>query len=69
MAQLTDDCFAVSGPMLPVDELEKIIAERVTPVAEIEMVPLRDARGRVVARVDVPDTRNGRTERVGVGHG
>jgi molybdopterin molybdotransferase len=50
MAQLTDDCFAVSGPMLPVDELEKIIAERVAPVAEIEMAPLRDARGRVVAR-------------------
>ncbi len=31
MAQLTDDCFAFSGPLLPVDELEKIIAERVTP--------------------------------------
>ena len=30
MAQLTDDCFAFSGPLLPVDELEKIIAERIT---------------------------------------
>jgi molybdopterin molybdotransferase len=53
MAQLTDDCFAFSGPMLPVDELEKIVAERVTPVAEIESLPLGAARGRVVAR-DVP---------------
>ena len=24
MAQLTDDCFAFSGPLLPVDELERI---------------------------------------------
>ena len=29
MAQLTDDCFAFSGPLLPVDEVERIIAERV----------------------------------------
>lgn len=50
MAQLSDDCFAFSGPLLPVDELERIIAERVTPVAEIEIVPLGEARGRVVAR-------------------
>lgn len=50
MAQLTDDCFAFSGPLLPVDELERIIAERVTPVGEIESVPLGEARGRVLAR-------------------
>ena len=29
MAQLTDDCFAFSGPLLPVDEVERIIRERV----------------------------------------
>ncbi len=50
MAQLTDDCFAFSGPLLPVDELEAIIAARVAPVAEIENVPLAAARGRVIAR-------------------
>ena len=51
MAQLTDDCFAFSGPLLPVDELEEIIAERVTPVAEIESVALaRSARPRDCAR-------------------
>lgn len=50
MAQLSDDCFAFSGPLLPVDDLETIIAERVTPVTEIESVPLAEARGRVIAR-------------------
>src|SRR3984957_10148496 len=49
MAQLTDDCFAFSGPLLPVAEMERLIAERVTPVAEIEEVGLAAALGRVVA--------------------
>jgi molybdopterin molybdotransferase len=50
MAQLTDDCFAFSGPLMPVAEVERIIGERVTPVAEIETVALAAAAGRVVAR-------------------
>jgi molybdopterin molybdotransferase len=49
MAQLTDDCFAFSGPLLPIVEMERLIAERVTPVAEVEEVPLGQALGRVVA--------------------
>jgi molybdopterin molybdotransferase len=49
MAQLTDDCFAFSGPLLPIAEMERLIAERVTPVAEIEEVGLDSALGRVVA--------------------
>jgi molybdopterin molybdotransferase len=49
MAQLSDDCFAFSGPLLPVDEVERIIDERVAPVAEIETVPLKAACGRVLA--------------------
>lgn len=49
MAQLTDDCFAFSGPLLPIDEVERILTERVTPVAEIETVPLGQAHGRVMA--------------------
>jgi molybdopterin molybdotransferase len=49
MAQLTDDCFAFSGPLLPIAEMERLIAERVTPVAEIEQVGLASALGRVVA--------------------
>ena len=54
MAQLSDDCFAFSGPLLPVDEVERIIRERVMPVAEVEAVPLHAADGRVIAR-DVAD--------------
>jgi molybdopterin molybdotransferase len=49
MAQLTDDCFAFSGPLLPIVEMERLIAERVTPVAETEEVALATALGRVVA--------------------
>jgi molybdopterin molybdotransferase len=49
MAQLSDDCFAFSGPLLPIVEMERLIAERVTPVAETEDVALGAALGRVVA--------------------
>jgi molybdopterin molybdotransferase len=49
MAQLTDDCFAFSGPLLPIDEVERILRERVMPVSEIEAVRLDAAYGRVVA--------------------
>ena len=49
MAQLTDDCFAFSGPLLPVAEMERLIAERVVPLAGHETVPLRSALGRVLA--------------------
>jgi len=50
MAQLSDDCFAFSGPLLPVAEAERLIAERVKPVTGRETVALRDAVGRVLAR-------------------
>jgi molybdopterin molybdotransferase len=50
MAQLTDDCFAFSGPLLPVGDLERIIAERVSPVAETQVAPLAKARGRTLAK-------------------
>jgi len=49
MAQLTDDCFAFGGELLPVDELERIIRERVAPVQETETIPLGKARNRVLA--------------------
>ena len=50
MAQLTDDCFAFSGPLLPLADMERLIGERVAPVAETERVGLRGARGRVTAK-------------------
>ncbi len=49
MAQLTDDCFAFSGPLLRLDEMERMIAERIIPVSETERVRLHGARGRIVA--------------------
>jgi molybdopterin molybdotransferase len=73
MAQLTDDCFAFSGPLLPVDEVERIIRERVTPVAEIETVALHTAAGRVIARevvapIDLPPFDNSAVDGYAVRH-
>jgi molybdopterin molybdotransferase len=49
MAQLTDDCFAFSGPLLPVADAERLIAERIAPVSGRDSVTLREAAGRVLA--------------------
>jgi molybdopterin molybdotransferase len=49
MAQLTDDCFAFSGPLLRLDDMERLIGERIAPVKEVERVPIGQARGRVLA--------------------
>jgi len=73
MAQLTDDCFAFSGPLLPVDEVERIIRERVAPVAEIETVALAAANGRVIARdvvapIDLPPFDNSAVDGYAVRH-
>jgi molybdopterin molybdotransferase len=73
MAQLTDDCFAFSGPLLPIVEAERMIRERVSPVAEIETVPLSAARGRVVAHdivapIDLPPFDNSAVDGYAVRH-
>src|SRR5262249_48836978 len=73
MAQLTDDCFAFSGPLLPVEEVERIIRERVTPVAEIETIALHAASGRVIARevvapIDLPPFDNSAVDGYAVRH-
>ncbi len=49
MAQLSDDCFAFGGPLMAVDEAVRLIAERVTRVADVETVSLADADGRILA--------------------
>jgi molybdopterin molybdotransferase len=59
MAQLSDDCFAFNGPLLPIAEAERLIAERIAPVTGREVVSLLNATGRVlaedvVAPVDLP---------------
>ena len=58
MAQLSDDCFAFGGPLLAIDEVERLINERVTPVAESETVALWDAsNGRRVAQASCAGVR------------
>jgi molybdopterin molybdotransferase len=59
MAQLSNDCFAFGGELMSVDEATALIAERLSPIAEIEDIPLVDADGRVLARdmvapIDLP---------------
>jgi len=50
MAQLSDDCFVFDGPLLPVADVERLIAERVVSVSGCESARLRDAAGRVIAK-------------------
>jgi len=48
MAQLTDDCFAFSGPLLAVEDAARLMTEQVPVIAETETLPLAQALGRVV---------------------
>lgn len=73
MAQLTDDCFAFSGPLLPIADMERMIAERVQPVTETESVKLAAARGRVlaadvIASLDLPPFDNSAVDGYAVRH-
>jgi len=73
MAQLSDDCFAFGGPLLAIENVERLIAERVTPVAETETIALKDARGRVLARegvapIDLPPFDNSAVDGYAVRH-
>jgi len=49
MAQLSDDCFAFGGKLQTIDAALATIASGVPCVAAIEMVPLWEADGRVLA--------------------
>jgi molybdopterin molybdotransferase len=73
MAQLTDDCFAFSGPLLPLPDMERMIAERVQPVSETETVSLATALGRVlaadvIAPIDLPPFDNSAVDGYAVRH-
>ena len=73
MAQLTDDCFAFSGPLLSLEAMERLIGERIAPVGESERVALRDARSRVTAAdvaapVDLPPFDNSAVDGYAVRH-
>ena len=59
MAQLSDDCFAHDGRLMPVAEALALIDARIVAVAGTKTVPTARARGRIlaealVAAVDVP---------------
>ena len=49
MAQLSDDCFAFGGALLPIEEGLRIIAANIAPAPETERVALAGADGRVLA--------------------
>ena len=49
MAQLSDDCFAMGGPMRSVGEAVALIVSQLSPVEGIELVALAEADGRVLA--------------------
>jgi molybdopterin molybdotransferase len=73
MAQLSDDCFAFAGPLLPLDEMERLIRERIAPVSETEEVALTQARGRVIASaviapLDLPPFDNSAVDGYAVRH-
>ena len=59
MTQLTDDCFAFGGQLLPLATAKRLITERYRCVAASERVPLKNGVGRVLgvpinANVPVP---------------
>ena len=59
MVQLTDDCFAFDGGLIPVEAALRRVQARLAPVTGVEPQPLDDALGRIladeiVAAMDVP---------------
>lgn len=49
MAQLSDDCFAFGGALLPLAEAQARIFEIFAPVTAVQVVALEDAVGRILA--------------------
>jgi molybdopterin molybdotransferase len=50
MAQLSDDCFAFGGKLLPIEDAVDMIVARVTPLGLHEFVDLRSVDGRILAQ-------------------
>jgi molybdopterin molybdotransferase len=59
MAQLTDDCFAAGGPLMPLDEALDLLLGRLVTVVDSETQPLDGCVDRILAQpvtapIDVP---------------
>ena len=50
MAQLSNDCFAFGGELMPIESARALIETRVAPAVGTETVPLLEADGRVLAQ-------------------
>ncbi|MBI06796.1 MAG: molybdopterin molybdenumtransferase MoeA [Rhodospirillaceae bacterium] len=50
MAQLSDDCFAFGGELMPTSKALALLAETTRPVATADEVPITDAHGRILAK-------------------
>ncbi len=50
MAQLSEDCFATGGELLPLSDALALLEDRVLPISQVEKVPLEAANGRIVAK-------------------
>ena len=57
MAQLSDDCFAFGGALMPLQDALALLEERLSVVADVETAHLRAALGRILAE----DIRAGRS--------
>lgn len=73
MVQLSDDCFAFDGGLIPVDQALSAFAKIIEPVAEPVRVPLEQALNRylaeeLVAQVSVPPHDNSAVDGFAVYH-
>lgn len=73
MAQLSDDCFAHGGRLMPLAEALAAIAERNVVLCESEVQPLSDCLGRILAEpvtcaFDVPPHANSAVDGYAVFH-
>ncbi len=53
MAQLSDDCFAFGGALMPLNTALDVLRQRIGPVTAVETTPLSSAAGRVLAEAVV----------------
>ncbi len=74
MAQLSNDCFAFSGPPVPLDDIVTLLGDRLLAVEGTEAVSLSEADGRVLAAdvnapMSLPPFTNSAVDGYAVRHG